>query len=327
MKKINNRMSRQITYYKRKKGLIKKGLELSLLCDVEIFLVILDNKKKASILSTNKGSFNFLCDYFNNLKSFYVKEFYNINDYKKLCYQNLKKKENNINIFNEDTLNNSTKYNSFDKESKTLSNFQNSISYKFDNDDCFNDINYQKNNYSFNENNNFNCDILYKKKLEDFKNFSSYDILNQSNNNILNEKRKIIQSNKLYNSPINYSSNIKKNNNQLIEKSKDSNSLNLSNISNISNISKLTKSNVNETISSNLIYNPKIINLDKDSYLESNVLLPRIEKKDVNIKSNYKDYDEYQNNLDNYINKDLKIQDSDLSKVKFVPNSFVKHNE
>jgi hypothetical protein len=81
--KIKNRLSCQITYYKRKKGLIKKALELSALCDIEVFLVIVDSKKRLSLTSTKKPSKQFIEQYLINLNPLNIKEEYKEEDYTK----------------------------------------------------------------------------------------------------------------------------------------------------------------------------------------------------------------------------------------------------
>ena len=43
-----------MTFCKRKKGIIKKAIKLSILCVIDIFLVIMDKNEKASIFSTKK---------------------------------------------------------------------------------------------------------------------------------------------------------------------------------------------------------------------------------------------------------------------------------
>ena len=312
IKKIDNQLSRQITYYKRKKGLIKKGLELSLLCDVELFLIILDNKKKASILSTNNGSLNFLCDYFHKNNYFSIKEFFNINDYKKLCNQKLKK--NDINkILNEEILNSSTKCTSIDKESKTLK-FQNSIK-KFDDDYYFTNLNLKNKNYNkINDNNYFNCNFMSNKS-EDLNNFSN-NISNRDDNFINLNKKRIENKQKEFsfgNNSLNFFDNNELNNNQSFEKS---NKLNISGNNKILCINKLP----------NYSYNPKSINLNKETKSKTTILIPRIKNNDLNINNNCLDCSS-QNDLDHYINNNLKINESYCLNINYIPNSFVQHNK
>ena len=46
IEKITDERSRNVTLYKRKKGLLKKAMELSLLCGVKVFLLICESPKK-----------------------------------------------------------------------------------------------------------------------------------------------------------------------------------------------------------------------------------------------------------------------------------------
>ena len=45
IQRIPSSNSRNITYFKRIKGLIKKAIEISVLCDQEVFMYVLDNHK------------------------------------------------------------------------------------------------------------------------------------------------------------------------------------------------------------------------------------------------------------------------------------------
>ncbi|KAF9688982.1 hypothetical protein SADUNF_Sadunf01G0044500 [Salix dunnii] len=46
LKRIENKISRQVTFSKRRSGLIKKAHELSVLCDVQVALLIFSNRGK-----------------------------------------------------------------------------------------------------------------------------------------------------------------------------------------------------------------------------------------------------------------------------------------
>lgn len=46
LKRIENKINRQVTFAKRRNGLLKKAYELSVLCDAEIALLIFSNRGK-----------------------------------------------------------------------------------------------------------------------------------------------------------------------------------------------------------------------------------------------------------------------------------------
>ena len=45
IKYVTNKNQRNVTYSKRKRGIIKKAIELSILCGQDIFMVIFDREK------------------------------------------------------------------------------------------------------------------------------------------------------------------------------------------------------------------------------------------------------------------------------------------
>ncbi|CAH2041833.1 unnamed protein product [Thlaspi arvense] len=46
LKRIENKINRQVTFSKRRNGLLKKAYELSVLCDAEIALIIFSSRGK-----------------------------------------------------------------------------------------------------------------------------------------------------------------------------------------------------------------------------------------------------------------------------------------
>ncbi|GLJ23980.1 hypothetical protein SUGI_0456230 [Cryptomeria japonica] len=56
LKKIENRTNRQVTFCKRKSGLLKKSWELSVLCDAEVALFLFANSGKLYEFASNRSS-------------------------------------------------------------------------------------------------------------------------------------------------------------------------------------------------------------------------------------------------------------------------------
>lgn len=54
MKRIENASSRQVTFSKRRNGLLKKAYELSVLCDADVALIIFSSKGRLYEFSSSK---------------------------------------------------------------------------------------------------------------------------------------------------------------------------------------------------------------------------------------------------------------------------------
>ena len=185
MQKIQNKITSQTTFYKRKKGLIKKALELSVLCDVEVFLVIVDKKKRLSISSTNNSAINFINSYLMNIDNLHIKEEIGIKDYTKFKKNKIQNSKDKLNFVKENdtkTLSDISNQNNTEIKKRELNvSISNDINIKKDKD-----LNYEKicieqskksstitsRSSSFEEN-NFNQ-----------LNFVNFNHINQNNNNL-----------------------------------------------------------------------------------------------------------------------------------------------
>jgi hypothetical protein len=70
IEKIQNERNRLVTFIKRKKGLFKKAMELSLLCDAQVFIAVISNENQLSIVTTTENPDTFAI-------TFLLKHFFN----------------------------------------------------------------------------------------------------------------------------------------------------------------------------------------------------------------------------------------------------------
>ena len=80
IQRIDNHSQRKVTLCKRKKGLIKKIIELSVLCDLKIFMLIQDQFNQRSTHFLSHKDFDIL-KAFNSLNH---REFFTNSDYEKV---------------------------------------------------------------------------------------------------------------------------------------------------------------------------------------------------------------------------------------------------
>ncbi|KAK9118295.1 hypothetical protein Scep_016388 [Stephania cephalantha] len=60
LKRIENKINRQVTFAKRRNGLLKKAYELSVLCDAEVALIIFSSRGKLFEFSSTSSMFKTL---------------------------------------------------------------------------------------------------------------------------------------------------------------------------------------------------------------------------------------------------------------------------
>ncbi|QCE14121.1 MADS-box transcription factor [Vigna unguiculata] len=62
LKRIENKINRQVTFSKRRSGLLKKAHEISVLCDAEVALIVFSTKGKLFEYSSDPW---YVCVFFN----------------------------------------------------------------------------------------------------------------------------------------------------------------------------------------------------------------------------------------------------------------------
>uniref|UniRef100_A0A7N0TIK6 MADS-box domain-containing protein n=1 Tax=Kalanchoe fedtschenkoi TaxID=63787 RepID=A0A7N0TIK6_KALFE len=67
IKKIENTTNRQVTFSKRRNGLVKKAYELSVLCDIDLALIMFSPSGRPSLFSGKKSSFEQILNRYTSL--------------------------------------------------------------------------------------------------------------------------------------------------------------------------------------------------------------------------------------------------------------------
>ena len=114
MTKIKDRLNSQITYYKRKKGLIKKAMELAILCNADVFIQVAGEDKETTLFSSSdlKSMSEIITK--NNKKS--KKSLLFKEDYEKMYNSAKPSKRRKTTSLNSTTLNSISQKNQFNSE-------------------------------------------------------------------------------------------------------------------------------------------------------------------------------------------------------------------
>lgn len=78
--KIQDQKVCRLTLYKRKKGLLKKGMELAVLCGVDVFLAIIDAKQGYTFFTSRGSPQEFVNSRLSHFDSLNIQNTYTIRD-------------------------------------------------------------------------------------------------------------------------------------------------------------------------------------------------------------------------------------------------------
>ena len=210
--KIKNKVSCQITYYKRKKGLIKKAMELSLLCGIDFLLVIVDQKNRLSVTCSQSETHDFIMKNILNMNNRNIKEYYSLKDYNRICGH---KKENNM-FFYDDNIEKEIQ-----KLKNTIKELPNDL-YLTNSDKKYDNVNFDKHNFLFNQKLNeieTESDSSFSKLNDieiyiDNQGFNNFSENNKKNNDSKNKEnfQKYLNLKNLYNQKYKFIQNFNFNN-------------------------------------------------------------------------------------------------------------------
>ena len=80
IEKLLTEKARQVTLYKRKRGLIKKAMELALLCGVDVFLTIIDLKQTFTFFTSSGTPKEFVERNLSRLNQINIHKSYSVDD-------------------------------------------------------------------------------------------------------------------------------------------------------------------------------------------------------------------------------------------------------
>ena len=78
--KIKDEKVCQLTFYKRRKGVLKKAMELALLCGVDVFVTIIDLKQTFTFFTSSGTPKEFIESNLSRLNRINIHKSYSVND-------------------------------------------------------------------------------------------------------------------------------------------------------------------------------------------------------------------------------------------------------